>query len=99
MDLAGSEGAQGGNEQAGFVYDQLQNSKLSKDAAMSESRDELEEQKEKPEIEDKLKSSNVTKSEPKKNSQKTYEFFQKLKCSNPTQKYSIEPQVRDPPRL
>ena len=38
-------------------------------------RDEIEEEKEKTEIEDKLKSSNVTKSEPKKKSQKTFEFF------------------------
>ena len=42
---------------------------------------------------------NVCNSEPKKNFQKTFEFFQKLKCSNPTQKTSIEPQFRDPPRL
>ena len=63
---------------------------MSKDAAMSESRDELEERKVKTEIEDKLKSSNVTKSEPKKKSQKTFEFFQKLKNPNFALKTSIQ---------
>ncbi len=52
-------------------------------------RDDLEEEKEKTEIENNQIFSNVSNSNSKKNSQKILEFFQNLKSSNVSVKSSI----------
>ena len=87
--MAGVEGALGGNKEAGFDYDNKQNSRLSKDAVNDKSRDDLEEEKDKSKIENNQIFSNGSNPGPKKNSQKILEFFKNLKSSNNYQKTSI----------
>ncbi len=89
-DLAGFEGAQGGSKRAGFDISQSQNLQLSKDAGLVKLRDDLEERKEKTNIENNQIFSNGFNPDCKKKSQKTLEFFQNLRSSNSFKKSSFE---------
>ncbi len=68
-----------------------------KDNVIGKPRDDREERKEKSNIENNQTFSNVKSSEPKKNSQKIFEFFTNLRSSNHNQKFSLKSQLRDPP--
>ena len=82
MALAGFEGAQGGNKGRGFDCNELQDVKLLKDAKIVKLREDPEERKDSKNIENNQIFSNIAYPNPKKNSQKTFEFFQNLKSSN-----------------
>ena len=75
-------GAQGGIKEAGIRIDNLQESNLTKGAAINKPRDNLEEEKDKSKIENNQIFSNGFNPGFKKNSQKTLEFFNSLRKSN-----------------
>ena len=72
---------------------------MTKAASMIELEDDLEERKDKKNIENNQIFSNVLNSEFKKKSQKTFEFFKSLKSSNICQKTFLKGQLGDPPRI
>ncbi len=77
-ELAGFEGAQGGNKEDRIEIDYLQDTKTKCNANSEKLRDDPEERKDSKNIENNQIFSNVLNSEFKKKSQKTLEFFRNL---------------------
>ncbi len=72
---------------------------MAKGATIGKLRDDFEEEKETTNIENNQIFSNIAYSNPKKKSQKTFEFFKSLKSCNSVQTTSLKGQLGDPQKF